>query len=362
MLQNRRQLNRSAIMRMALAVCAACTIRTALADHVRVGGTDFANARIQSFDQGHLTFRAADGTTRRVWIGDVNFINVDSVRRFADFNEAEQFLAQQEPEKSIVRYERTIRTCEGFWVDLTRTRLLMACDRAGRIDEAAVNLVRVLQGRWAGPAVAAACVPENIPDHKNDAVLRALDRLQVANRATDAQDHTAVLTLAEFAIRQATGDSQVDELSRTLAHMPMPEAVRCTRAYGLQREALARVPASEFGIATFRTLDDAIAHCPDELLPEFLLLKGDVLLARARTSEELIRAAWPYMRVVIHKPSTPAADRALVGAAAALERLDRPDKARQLLEECLSRTGVPVAVRNEAATALKRLREASGND
>jgi hypothetical protein len=92
------------------------------------------------------------------------------------------------------------------------------------------------------------------------------------------------------------------------------------------------------------------------MLPDFLLLKGDVLLARASSRDELIRASWPFLRVVAHMPDDPRAGEALIGAALVLERLASYDKAAALLTECLDRPTLADTERQRAETALARIR------
>ena len=86
-------------------------------------------------------------------------------------------------------------------------------------------------------------------------------------------------------------------------------------------------------------------------------MKGETLLRTATSRAEIIRAAWAFMRVAIHMPSDPRAAEGLLGAAAAVERIGRKDKAIALLEECLQRkTGLTDQTRREAEAAIIRLR------
>ena len=96
---------------------------------------------------------------------------------------------------------------------------------------------------------------------------------------------------------------------------------------------------------------------------------GDHVLTASRggatletTREEIIRAAWPFMRVAIHFPEDPRAAQGLYGAAQAVERTGRKDKAAQLLEECLGHRSLTAETRSLAEAALNRLKamETSG--
>ena len=95
-------------------------------------------------------------------------------------------------------------------------------------------------------------------------------------------------------------------------------------------------------------------------MPGFLLLKGDALLQAALEHDEIIRAAWPFMRVAIHFPDDARAPKALLGAASAMTRLGRPDKSARLLEECLAHELLDEPTRQRAQDALRELRGAGG--
>jgi hypothetical protein len=103
-------------------------------------------------------------------------------------------------------------------------------------------------------------------------------------------------------------------------------------------------------------LDGFIRHCPEEMLPQALLLKGRALLETAQTRDELVRASWPFLRVAIHMTENPLAAEGLLGAAEVMEALDRPDKAVELLEECLAHQAATQATKDCARKALERIR------
>ena len=104
------------------------------ADQIVIGKVNYPGAEIMTLDEGQLRFRTAEGELRSAWISAVNLVIVDRGGMFADFNQAERYLSGGEPEKAIARYRRTLRLSESFWSDLILTRLLVACDRAGRIE------------------------------------------------------------------------------------------------------------------------------------------------------------------------------------------------------------------------------------
>ena len=66
------------------------------------------------------------------------------------------------------------------------------------------------------------------------------------------------------------------------------------------------------------------------------------------------------MRVAIHFPDDAGAADGLYGAARAVERIGRVDKAIELLEECLGHPRLTPQTRRSAETALMRLRGGAG--
>ena len=102
-------------------------------------------------------------------------------------------------------------------------------------------------------------------------------------------------------------------------------------------------------------MDIAIQDCPLESLASFLLLKGKVLLRTATARNEIIRATWPLMRVVVHLESDPLAPEALYESAVALQRLGRKEQAADLLRECRDHRKVSAKTGKLAKVALERL-------
>jgi TolA-binding protein len=96
--------------------------------------------------------------------------------------------------------------------------------------------------------------------------------------------------------------------------------------------------------------------CPERSLPGFLILKGRLLLRTATLREDTIRAAWCFMRVVIHLPDDPLVPEALVEAAGALRRLERADQAASLLNECLAHARIGDEARKQAEAMLAEVR------
>ncbi len=327
------------------------------ADQVNVEGAQHTGAKIVGYQGGRLQFRAADGTLHTAWISDVELLVVERGGAFVDFNQAERYLARGEADKAVVRYRRTLRLTEDFWADLVESRLLLACDRAQDIGRATLNFIRVVRGQWSGPAAAVRLMPQAIPIRRDAAVVRAVEQLDSAIGVAPNDEQRAPLELFRYEILRRAGDQRSAEAEQAIAVMVIPELLGCERVYTIQLVALKGALSDDVRPEELESLDRAIRDCPKATLPGFLLLKGETLLRTATTREEIIRAAWPFMRVAIHMPSDPRAAEGLVGAAAAVERMGRRDKAIALLEECLQRKrGLTKETRQKAEAALSRLR------
>ena len=158
-----------------------------------------------------------------------------------------------------------------------------------------------------------------------------------------------------YDLLQRVRDKREPVEATRVASLTIDESISTDRVYEIVLVALkSALPrdASQRGLAG---LDGAIRYCPDVALPDFLLLKGETLLSRASTREDLIRASWPFVRVVAHMPDDPRAVDGLLGAAAALERLGLFGKAADLLTECLGHPKTDVARRRQAQETLARV-------
>jgi tetratricopeptide (TPR) repeat protein len=329
----------------------------AAADQIVVQGTSHVSVKLVGFEQGQVRFRTADGKLRSVWIDLIDLLIVERGDLYDDFNEAERFLAGGDPERAIVRYGRASRLSEEFWPDLITARLLMACDSAGRLDKATTSFLRVLRGRFSGPWAAARIIPKVIPAKHDTRVQRAIEQLNGALLPEPDESQRALIELLRYEILRRTNDEAVADARRRVAALSLPEAARSERAYGIQLGALRETLGDSVSASSLFALEGAIRDCPEAVLPGFLLLKGQVLLRTALARDEFIRAAWSLMRVAIHFPDNDAAPDALYGTAQALERIGRPDKAIDLLTECLQHVRLGQETRQQAEAAVSRLKE-----
>jgi len=340
-----------------------CTLAPeSFADQIDAGDQRYVRAKVMAFEQGQLVLRASSGQVVRVAISEVSRIHVDSLGGLADFNTAEQYAAEGDDSRALPRYERAVRLVDGYWTDLIRVRMLQTCDRLGMADKAVFNFIKLIEGRWSGPLVAARLMPDNLPAKRTPEFRRAVEQLDSAVNRSKHEDHRVLAMLLRYELLRRVGDDRAAVMVPTIARLRMPESVRTKRTGQIQFAALAKVFESVATEEHLKWLDRAIADCVDEIVPDLLLLRGRSLLGAAGTREEFIRAGWAFMRVVVHFADDPRAAQGLLEAATVHERIGRPDKAVRLLEECLRHKGAAPAVIDKAQAALERLRSAPQGD
>jgi tetratricopeptide (TPR) repeat protein len=308
--------------------------------------------------EGQLQFRSAGGKLRSAWVGDIGLIVVDRGGIFADFNQAERFLASGEPTRAISRYRRSLRMAEGSWPDLIAARLVLACDAAAKLNHAVSNLIQVIRGRYAGPSAAARLIPKSIPRDRNANVSRAVELLDAALSRGPPEPQRVLLALVRYEILRRSGDDRATPAAQQVAFLTVPPAARSEQVYAIQLDALSRVLQDDATPEALAGLDNAIRDCPEPVLASFLLLKGQTLMRTASTRDDVMRASWPFLRVAIHFQDDARAADGLYGAALAIERLGRKDKAIKLLTECLGHKRLTDETRRRAETTLKRLQAA----
>ena len=258
---------------LALCVCLSIWIGPARADQLVVQGESHARVRVSGLVAGMLQFEDAERVPREVWLGDVDLLVVESVRSLADFTEAERYLGEGDFERAIVRYQRALRVAEGFWADLVQARLLRACDGAERLDQALLSFVRVMRGETTGLAVAADMIPKRIPSSSDATVARGLKHLDSALAGAN-DEQRVLLDLVRYEVLRRTGDARATSLAASVAERRLPEILRNERTYEIQAAALRTLLQGVYTPGQLRALDQALADCPDAVLPSLLLLKG----------------------------------------------------------------------------------------
>lgn len=331
----------------------------AVADQVVTREQSFVGAKIVGLQEGQLRFHTAVGIPHSVWLDEVGLIIVDQGGIFADFNQAERFRAGGESQRAIVRYRRTERLAEDFWQDLIRVRMYQTHDAAGQLDHAMAKFIQILEGQATGPPAAARLFPTGVPDRPNARVGRAIKKLDTALNHKPNAEQRVLLEIVRYDILRRCEDKRATSAALRVAEVPIPRQSRSDRVYEIVLDALGRALEKDLRSGALAGLNRAIRQCPRSLLPDFLLLKGRALLRGASTREDYIRASWPFLRTAIHFPQSDRAPDGLFGAALAVERLGRYDRAIQLLEECLAHAWVGEETQLSASGAIERLRTRS---
>lgn len=339
----------------AMGACACVAFAVASAAHgdqLVVRKTSFPGIKIVAFTQGKLHYRGPGGDLRRAELGDVDLIVAERGESFSDFNQAERHFAEGEWENAIVRYRRTLRLSSDFWTDVITARLVIACRKAGRHDEAVPYFIQLMRAPAQGPEVAAGLFPFVAGKLREEPFARALAQLDSAVQEVSDPSAGALLALARFDLLRAQGDPRAAAAARVVAALDLPQPLRLDGLFGLVFHALTDVLSSDSGAAALEHLDRAIRDGPRSSLPDFLLLKGRTLMKAAQSSEDVMRASWPFLRIVAHLPSDPRAAEALYETALAMDRLNRRDKALELVHECLAHPRASDAVRAAAEEKL----------
>lgn len=339
----------------AVGVCAGVLLAAgwrAHGDQLVVRKVSYPGVKIVAFSEGKLHYRGPGGDLRRAALGDVDLIVAERGESFTDFNQAERHFAEGEWENAIVRYRRTLRLSTDFWPDLITARLLIACRRAGRQDEAVSYFVRLLRADGQAPEVAAELFPFTSGKLRTEPFTRALEQLESAAAEVSDEAVLSLLALARYDLLRAQGEPRAGAAARVVAALDLPPSLRLEGLYVLVFQALADMLSAGSDATALGHLDRAIRDCPRSALPDFLLLKGRTLMKAAQSSEDVMRASWPFLRIVAHLPSDPRAAEALHETALAMDRLNRRDRALELVRECLAHPRVSAAVRAAAEESL----------
>lgn len=332
------------------ALLAALSAGVACADQVIINGVNYTNAKIVQLDQGRLQVRTADGRAVSAWIDEIGLMLVDRGGVFDDFNQAEQFLHNGDAQKAVARYERTLRLTQEFWADLIACRLLAAHDKAGQIDRTAQYFVRIVYGQYSGIGTAARLYPTNFPEKRDGRVARALDLLDDESHKL-SDDRKILVDILRFDILARTDPSAARPLAKGIMELAVPAPARTTLIYGVLLRAMKEVARDAPSAVVLAALDRSMQDCPEASLPEFLMLKGQLLAQTAESREEWVHAAWAFLRVPIHMPDHELAPRGLFSAARIMQKLERTEQAKALLSECADHPRMDNVLRKEVERA-----------
>ena len=325
------------------------------ADQVITADANYIETRISGYVDGDLHLHLADGSITVVRLVEAQRVVVDRTGGLADFNEAERYLAGDQPEQAIFRYERALRKATQFWPVVVRVRLLQACNRAGNLEKAVDYFLDVTAD---APGVAAELLPRSIPSNATALTRRLERRLESeANRAPDP-DRRLVIELFRYWLLHQTDHAKAKAEAADIAITTIPAPIASRRAYAVKEAALRRLLAEGQTDAVLTEADRAMENCPLEVMPDLLLLKGQTLMADTEDRETLLQAAAVLMRVPIHFPDDERAPEALLWAARAHRRLGLNEQAKRLLNECLAHARTTDALRPQAEAELARLEQA----
>lgn len=347
-----RRPRRSACVPAALLV--AVVAAWAHGDQIISDAANLTRVKIAGYANGKLHVLADDGSITPVPLAQVTRILIDPVGQMADFNEAERYLAENDPPKAIVRYERALRVAADFWPAVIQVRLLQACDRAGKFQRAVQHFVAVAQD---APAAAAALMPASIPQGPTPVAGRAAQRLTTEASRSTGTEQRVLLEMLRYAILLRSQDPEADRWTREVARTAIPPSIATRQVYSIKVAACTELLAASAFDAVLASVNQALTQCPMETMPDLFLLKGRTLLERASDRGDLLAAGAALMRVAIHFPDDERAPKALFWAARVHGRLDRPDKAIQLLDECLAHARISDALRQQAEADLSRLKD-----
>lgn len=329
-----------------------CAVANAHADTMVVRGKTVTDIQIVGYSEGMIEYSTAQGDYDHFSILDVDSMEVDSIKRVAKLNAAEDYVKSDEPRKSIDAYESALLSARGFWSDLVRARLVQAADDARSFEKATRNWSKIAHR---DAVTASWLLPRNLPSQPTHATRRILKRLERAiERSATLTERTLLETL-----RFSTLESMDDPAARVLA-APLMGLIVKTKVFA-PRTIDAFTNAGDLLIRNAdqahvqQQVEKAIIEMPQALLPQILLLKSRVQLASAVTPEEYLAAALPAMRVVIHFPKHPLAGDGLILAARAHEASGRASQAKRLLQACIATDQATAKTKDEAANLLKRL-------
>ena len=337
------------------------------ADQVVERGNNYPGATVRGLRDGRLVYRRATGKEHSPWLTSVERLDFDRGGPFMDLSEAEGFRVNGEVERALSGYRRARRLASDFWIELIDVRVAMTLQESGRIGDFAKAFILVVGGRETGPAVAARLFPENLPGSLTKELNQAVLDLTSAASAERQPPRAFMYRLMAYYLLSHVKDERAAAMASTVCSFVPAASVRTEAVYGAIADALRRWLLQEDSAAGRHALNQAIADCPDALLPSLLMLKGDVLVSAARASsgggsltpevrKSMQEAALSYMRIPIHMPGSKLCGRALFQAAEIMEQLDRKTKAVALLEEAESSNRLEPSLRSAIKTSLDRLR------
>jgi len=325
------------------------------ADRIDLPDATLQGIHIVDLDGARIAYRTPAGELRFAPIAQAELIQFDNLPELSEFNEAERLIRRGNFDKAVPRYERAARVAQPRWLPLIRARIIQACDRLGDVDKLVIHFIALLDDEAAGAPLAAELLPalDNVDPLPKSR--RAIERLEARMEHAASQSARVLLELLRFIIVHQPNHSEAPALAELVIRQPIPLMVATRPAYRARAAAIQRWADGGHPEAALRELDADLRSAPEPVLPELLLAKARVSLAIAGDRESLIRAAWPAMRIVIHRPDDTLAPQALLLAADVHQRIGQAPTAIQLLDECLQHPRIAPTTHQRALNERNRL-------
>jgi tetratricopeptide (TPR) repeat protein len=340
------------------AIFAVGATNTARADRITtIDGDILDHLKIVDLQRDAILYKTPDDTFKQMPINRVKRIAVDSNPDLRDLNQAEQLLKSEQFSNAITYYERAERLADTHWLAIVRARLLQCLDAADRIDLFADRFNSLLHSPETRP-LAASLLPDHAPatDRGIQSALKTIERRRDLARDPD---ELLLLQLLFFHIADRSDRPDAVELANLLLSATIPPALASEGSYRIRARAYRRLFESSRPSTLLTDINRDLQFAPENVLPDLLLLKSDLLLQStpdARPDERaLLEAALIAMRVAIHYPDAPQTPNALRTVASIHEKMNRPATALRLLTEARDHPKTPEPLKEEITRDIDRL-------
>jgi thioredoxin-like negative regulator of GroEL len=373
-------------------LCTFCALlpitRATLADTVVLEGKPpFRKVQVINFRHGRLHFRGLSKEILRKPLDEIARFKIDA---FPMLSNAEA-LIRTDAEASISAYQQALEQADKPWLrDLIRARLIEACDRAGRFDQAVALFIELLREK---PALATNLAPRHPGDPGSPINTKA--RRQLSNARESMQARVMVEPLQTLSLElllfddvdplppefappasQPTADfsGEASPATQPSAEPPLlfgpveqhAPAAAVPDDRGLIEAAPPRLPPDSFVLSGARQAFERgnprrAARLLERALPYLADHQSDnwrLLLGRCRIElGQLARAADELLALAESTLDHSLAANALYYVGVAHERMDRADVAAAIYRELLQRGDLPAELRQPAQRSLNRLGE-----
>ncbi len=327
----------------------------ARADQILTGEENLAQIHLVDFRRGLVHFRDAQLQERAIWIDQIERLILDDGPSRTDLNEAERYIAEGQPDKAVLRYERALRVSSGMWEELAAARLVIACGRAGKWDKAAMNFVRLARYERNGPPAAARIIPSTLPTKRTPDVSRAIAHLDNAITNAANEERATVFRFFRYALIEGVSDKRAEAERIRVANHVLSKNLSCPRTLSIQYGALTKLLQDNPAAIDLSALNESLSTCSKKDMPGYLLVKGRAQLAIAKDRESVMRATWPLLRVAVHFPHDELTADALYYAAKGLHAVGMDAEANTLLRECLTTPQISTELKNEVKKLIDEI-------